>query len=438
MQALIDYLSLTPTLALGAVFAAAFLATVGLIGTSLPGRAVVAGTGVLIGLGAIDPWWGSIAVAAGVILGDAFGYWVGRHCQDRLPTRSPRKQLTRFSPRVQKYFAERAGNSVLYRRFLSPVRAILPLAADKSGNQLLKFTPLNAFAAVAWLVAHLMTGALLGALFRLAASISSRLVLLLIVAAVVLVGLVLLLHLIWRAFAPKVSRQRDRIVGWARASSGILPRIVQSLLDPFRPESIGLLVASLMMLGGGWLFLEIVEEVVSQARLVQFDKVVFGTLQSLRTPLADHLMVVATQLGSVRVALPVIAVVAMVLALARCWRTLAYWLTAVGFAQAVVWILKTTLGRSRPIAIYDGLERFSFPSGHAASAIVLYGFLAILLGRGKPLLVRSALAATAMLLIGLIAFSRLYLGAHWFSDVAASLSLGITWVALLGIAYTQH
>jgi undecaprenyl-diphosphatase len=97
-----------------------------------------------------------------------------------------------------------------------------------------------------------------------------------------------------------------------------------------------------------------------------------------------------------------------------------------------------TLERARPIAMYTGAEQFSFPSGHAASSIVLYGFLAFLLAYGQRATLRWAITLLAALLVGLIAFSRLYLGAHWLSDVLASLSLGTAWVALLGIAYLQH
>ena len=186
------------------------------------------------------------------------------------------------------------------------------------------------------------------------------------------------------------------------------------------------------------MFLGILEDVVSSDPLVQFDHVMFTALQRLRTGLVDEVMITATELGSATVANAVIAAVSVVLAWKRCWRTLAYWLTAVGFAQALVWLLKMTLERARPMVMYDGADRFSFPSGHAASSIVLYGFLAFLLAHEKRPKVRFAITLLAALLVGLIAFSRLYLGAHWLSDVLASLSLGTAWVALLSIAYMQH
>ncbi|MBC7599355.1 MAG: phosphatase PAP2 family protein, partial [Polaromonas sp.] len=104
----------------------------------------------------------------------------------------------------------------------------------------------------------------------------------------------------------------------------------------------------------------------------------------------------------------------------------------------LVWGLKMTLERSRPVAMYAGAERFSFPSGHTASGIVLYGFLAFLLAHGRPPRIRFTITLLAAGLIVCIAFSRLYLGAHWLSDVLASLSLGTAWVALLSIAYLRY
>ena len=177
---------------------------------------------------------------------------------------------------------------------------------------------------------------------------------------------------------------------------------------------------------------------MSSDPLVQFDHVVFTALQNLRTGIIDDVMIVVTELGSATVAITVIAAVSVLLVYKRCWRTLAYWLTAVGFAQALVWVLKMTLERARPMAMYTGANQFSFPSGHAASSIMLYGFLAFLLAHGKRPQIRMAITLLAAGLVGLIAFSRLYLGAHWLSNVLASLSLGTAWLALLSIAYMQH
>jgi len=84
------------------------------------------------------------------------------------------------------------------------------------------------------------------------------------------------------------------------------------------------------------------------------------------------------------------------------------------------------------------VEGFSFPSGHAAQSLVVFGFLAFLLGHGRSTSQKTVYAACAVAIALLVAFSRIYLGAHWFSDVVASFGLATAWVALLAIGYIQH
>ena len=438
VQALIDFLSQHPALALAAVFAASLLESVAVIGTIVPGSSVVVAAGILIGLQALDPWWAAGVAVMGATLGDGFSYWLGRSYPEKLRAWWPLSTHPELLARGETYFEERGGASVFLGRFLGPVRAIVPVVAGMSGMPMLRFTVVNVLSAIAWSAAHLLPGALFGASLQLAGAVSSRLLILLVGMVAVLWLSTALLRLTHRRAWPVVGRQRDRLVVWARDKPGVLPRVILSLLDPTRPESLGLLITALVLLGGAWIFLGITEDVMSGDPLVQFDQVVFTALQKLRTGTVDDVMIAATELGSAMVAIAVISAVSAVLAWKRCWRTLAYWLTAVGFAQALVWILKMTLERARPMAMYTGADRFSFPSGHAASSIVLYGFLAFLLSRQKKPRIRSTIMLLAAGLVGLIAFSRLYLGAHWLSDVLASLSLGTAWVALLSIAYTQH
>jgi undecaprenyl-diphosphatase len=247
-----------------------------------------------------------------------------------------------------------------------------------------------------------------------------------------------LVRLIHGRLQPVIVDGRDRIVMWARTGSSPVQQAVLALFDPQRPESAALLASAVVLVASAWLFFGVLEDVLSNDPLVRVDRAVFGILQSVRTGWVDSLMVAATEVGSAAVALPVIVAVALLLAVRRCRRTLAYWLAAMGFAQVLVWVLKLSIGRARPSAVYSGIEQFSFPSGHAASSIVLYGFLAFLLGRGQSARIKVGLSAAAAGVIGLITFSRIYLGAHWFSDVLASLSIGLAWVALLGIAYAHH
>lgn len=438
LQSLIGYFSAHPQLALAAVFAAAMLESLVVIGTIVPGSSIVFIGGMLVGLQALEPVSTAAAAVSGAIAGDGLSYWFGRRYRDRIRAQWPIQAHPALFDRGQAYFAKHGRASVFLARFLGPLRAIVPVIAGMAGLPAAQFFSFNFLSALPWAAVHLVPGFLFGASLQMAGAVSSRLALLLLLLAAALWLIVRAVAFLVRQARPRIVAWRDRSVAWGRTRSDLPTRIALSLVDPTRPEQKVLLVTALALIGSAWLFFGVLEDVLSEDPLVQFDRGVHAVLQSHRTAWGDSFMVAATEFGGAPVVVAVIAAVSLWLAARRRWRTLAYWLAAAGFAQALVWTLKFTLERARPTEIYSGIDPYSFPSGHAAMNIVVYGFLAFLLARARPVAAKIAITLAAVVVIALIAFSRLYLGAHWFSDVLASLSLGLAWVALLGIAYIHH
>ncbi len=102
-------------------------------------------------------------------------------------------------------------------------------------------------------------------------------------------------------------------------------------------------------------------------------------------------------------------------------------------AWATALLIKEAVHRARPEVAYRAYIEtgFSFPSGHATLAAVFYGLLICLVWRTVPPgLVRTAALSVLTVLIALIAFSRLYLGVHYLSDVLAGLLLGAAFACL--------
>jgi len=104
-------------------------------------------------------------------------------------------------------------------------------------------------------------------------------------------------------------------------------------------------------------------------------------------------------------------------------------ITMVGMAALDV-TLKMAFHRPRPVAYFGPTPTtYSFPSGHAMGAFCLYGVLAaILAARAHGRRTKWCIWAGAALLIGMIGFSRIYLGVHYPSDVIAGYCAGAVWV----------
>jgi undecaprenyl-diphosphatase len=102
--------------------------------------------------------------------------------------------------------------------------------------------------------------------------------------------------------------------------------------------------------------------------------------------------------------------------------------------------LKQIFMRPRPAfsAYAAELHSYSFPSGHSMAAAVFYGLLALWwCDRLPSWQARVGVWAVAAAMTGWVGFSRIYLGAHFASDVVAGFAAGAAWLALMLVLFNR-
>jgi undecaprenyl-diphosphatase len=149
-------------------------------------------------------------------------------------------------------------------------------------------------------------------------------------------------------------------------------------------------------------------------------------------------MVTLTEFGDPVVTAAVALAVALWLAARGTWRAAGYWLGAVAIAVAFAAGLALVLHLPRPTPLAGTEGALNLVSSHTAVAGTVYGMLALLVGRELQPRGRLVLAVPIASLVFLIAFSRLYLGVRWTSDVGVGLAFALAWVAGLGLVYLSH
>ena len=116
------------------------------------------------------------------------------------------------------------------------------------------------------------------------------------------------------------------------------------------------------------------------------------------------------------------------------WRGIVFLGVAVGGAIGIYDAVKVLVGRPRPgmaFAVSEVAGK-AFPSGHTTGTAAFYMAVALLLATlGLRWATKAAALTVAVCAIVLVAVSRLYLGAHWLTDVLAGALLGTTWAVLV-------
>ena len=138
--------------------------------------------------------------------------------------------------------------------------------------------------------------------------------------------------------------------------------------------------------------------------------------------------------GSTVVAAPVMIAVAVFLLWKKRWEALGFWMLAMVGSQLLIGPIKVLYERPRPPLPLVETTSFSFPSGHAVVGAAIAISLVIVLFPAGPKRRNWEMLAAAF--ATLMALSRVYLRAHWLSDVVAGVALGAA--VAIGAAAIVH
>src|SRR4051812_21813939 len=211
-------------------------------------------------------------------------------------------------------------------------------------------------------------------------------------------------------------------------------RSLRFLRARFSPEGylgLHLTVGLLVIIATSWWFADIAEDMSRDASTRQLDNSITAWFQTHATPSLTTFWRAVSFFGSVIFLTATAAIVATILALRRSFYRLLSVALAVGGGAFLNLVLKHLFHRQRPVLENPlvTLSSFGFPSGHTMGATIFYGVLALAIGysiRGWPR--RIVATGAAVLVIALIGASRIYLGAHYFTDVIGAVAVGLAWL----------
>lgn len=419
------------------VFLAAFLEAVAVIGTFVPGSTAMFLAGALAGTGALNLGWLFACALTGAIAGDGLSYWIGHRYRGMLVQLWPFSTHPQILSAGKQYFKRHGARSVVFARFIAPVRAIVPVIAGMMGMTPTRFYAMNVLSALLWAPAHILPGVVFGASLQLAGAVSFRLVAVIaILAAIAWLSFRVMHAVLSRAHAWTVA-SHQRLVDWAHCHDGRFARLVVQAVNPDRPAMSVVAVVSALVLVFAGIFFSLFKDVASGDPLVQVDRSVYRFLQSIHSTWADSVISAVATLGSVTTLIVVVTTVIVWMLYERRWLSVAYWLAAVIFSQLLIFAIQLSLRHGPPG--YNGSDVYAFPSNHVAASAIVYGFLAFLLARRVGRIQGILVTTVGTAIVVAVAFAGLYFGRFAFSDAVGGAAFAAIWIAIVGlIAVWRH
>ena len=412
----------------------AFAETGAFVGLVFPGETAVIIGGALAGQGE-----NSVVLMLAIVwfcawAGDTVSFLLGQRLGRGFVLRhGPKVRITekRFA-QVESYFQRHGGKTILIGRFIGLVRALAPFIAGSSGMTYRAFVPYSVLGTGLWAATFTLLGYFISENINEATELASRGIFVFGAVVGTVVALVLAIRYL------RVRENRQRLARRMEGMTALRPLVafgrriepqVRFLWHRVTPGGLGLEFTTLMAVLAVALFAVVgfAAIFIDDPGPTPGDTQAIDVVDRLRSDWLTDLAKVVTVFGSSYVTLAVALVAAIVLATRRRWTEVWVLVAALAICHIAVPVLKEAIERPRPEGGLIDVSGDSYPSGHAAYSVLYTWLVLTVTVRVRPgLTYATGLIVAGVALTVAVGLSRVYLGVHYFSDVAGGWALGVS------------
>jgi undecaprenyl-diphosphatase len=424
-----------------------FLESGAFVGLLIPGETAIVIGGFVAGQGEIDvilliaiAW---VAAVAGDLVSFALGRRLGR---EFLVKHGPRVQITEQRiEHVEHFYDRHGGKAVFLGRWVGLVRAVSPFLAGSSGMPLRRFLPYDVLAAGGMVTVFALLGYIFWHSLDKVLELARKGLLALGITIAFVVALIAAVQWLRKQENRRkleawfAAHERTPVLGLAirggRVVGHRLARPARFVWDRLTPGQLGLELTTLLSVAavGSFVFFGYLIAIDPVTELTAGDRRGVRWSNALETGWLTDLAKALTNLGALPVAGGALVVTALVLIWRRYRLEGLALLVGLALTYAGVHITKAAFDRPRPLDPLVDAAGSAYPSGHAAYAVCWVAVAVALRHAFPQLAVRAGLLIAGIVIAVVVGLTRIYLRAHWFSDVAGGWGLAAACFALAGM-----
>jgi membrane protein DedA with SNARE-associated domain/membrane-associated phospholipid phosphatase len=430
----LNWLHAHPDWAGFAIFLVSFAESIALLGLLIPGSVVMTAIGALVATGNLNFISTSLWAAAGAILGDTLSFFIGYHFKQGARRIWPLSRFPKLLEHGEVFFKAHGGKSVFLGRFVGPVRPILPLIAGMFSMSPLRFIIVAVIAGIIWPPIYMLPGLLVGAAAQaLPPEAATRFIVIVLLIILVLSCVSWLL----KRFYFWIVAMIKQFFSWWWNILSTRPqynKLHAWMLDPMQPNNSAQLTRLFLFAITSLFFLFLATNVYLHGFLTALNLPIYHLMRALRSPTADPFFVTLS-LFKPKILAPMWLAVFIYLLIKKHSRAAWHWFAIGILIMGSTEFFKFLIHNPRPTGLVKTPSGWSFPSGHTTGNVVLLGFFAVLLCRGKNKNIRYWAYSLVAIFCGLVILSRLYLTEHWLTDVVGGILLACACIALVSFSY---